>query len=191
MGEEKKGPFQLSSQHSLPGNRVKPQSFRGRGSSGNSLLEFALVLPLLFVLIINAVNFGGMLYAWICVSNAARTGADYMVRGGATVGSPGLPTGAAVSSVVTGDLQALPNKAPGAVVVCVCTDNNGTTSRYPPGCAGVPEADPEPTYFVSGSVDVTYTYVPFIPLWSFPKLGISATLPPTTIHRQASARLLQ
>jgi hypothetical protein len=38
---------------------------------------------------------------------------------------------------------------------------------------------------------VTYTYKPYIPLFSFPKLGISATLPSSTIHRKAVVRMLQ
>ena len=45
--------------------------------------------PLLFLLIVNVVNFGGMMYAWIAVSNAARTGAElHATWGGATIGSP-------------------------------------------------------------------------------------------------------
>ena len=31
--------------------------------SGQSLLEFAILLPLLFLLVVNVVNFGGLLYA--------------------------------------------------------------------------------------------------------------------------------
>ncbi len=40
---------------------------RSRGA-GQSLVEFALVLPLLFLLIVNAINFGGFFYAWITVA---------------------------------------------------------------------------------------------------------------------------
>ena len=50
-----------------------------RSRRGASLVEFALILPLIFVLIVNAVNYGTFLYAWITVANAARTGAQYMV----------------------------------------------------------------------------------------------------------------
>ena len=60
---------------------MKQQGVAKRSAGGQALVESALVLPLLFLLVINVVNFGGMLYAWITVSNAARTGADYMVRG--------------------------------------------------------------------------------------------------------------
>ena len=54
-----------------------------------------------------------------------------------------------------------------------------------------PPADPEPATYILTTVDVTYTFQPPIPLWNFAKLGISATLPPTTIHRRAVMRMLQ
>jgi hypothetical protein len=70
------------------------------------------------------------------------------------------------------------------VIVC---QNDGTT---PTGtCATVP-SDPE-SHYVLTSIDVTYTYVPFIPLFSFPNLHINATLPATTIHRRAVMRVMQ
>src|SRR5258708_28280820 len=40
---------------------------------GHSLVEFALLLPLLFLLIVNAVNFGSFFFAWITVAHAARS----------------------------------------------------------------------------------------------------------------------
>jgi hypothetical protein len=62
-------------------------------------------------------------------------------------------------------------------------------------CAGpgtsVPPADPEPTTYVLATVDVTYTYQPPVPLWSFPNLGIRATLPPATLHRRGVMRMIQ
>jgi hypothetical protein len=46
-----------------------------RSEQGQALIEYALLLPLLFLLIVNTVNFGGFLFAWITVSNAARASA--------------------------------------------------------------------------------------------------------------------
>ena len=43
--------------------------------------------------------------------------------------------------------------------------------------------------FNSTSVDVTYTYQPFISFWNFNALGIHLTIPTTTIHRRADFRL--
>ena len=153
--------------------------------SGQALIEFALVLPLLLLLIINVVNFGGLLYAWVTVANATRTGAQRLMMGGAYAHFPSPPSLSAVATLVTEDLISLPNRA--TALVKVCKNNSGTTT-----CSGsggtAPPADPE-TSFVLGSVDVTYTYQPFISFCSFPKLGIYMTLGTTTVHRQAVMRL--
>lgn len=92
-------------------------------ADGQALVEFALVLPLMFLLLVNAVNFGAFLFAWITVANSARAGAQYRAIGPA---------------------------AAGAIAAVACT------------------------------------YQSLIPLWDFAGLGIHATLPATTIHRQVS-----
>jgi Flp pilus assembly protein TadG len=155
---------------------------------GQALVEFALVLPLLFLLVVNAVNFGAFLFAWITVANSARAGAQYMVMAGATVGAPKPATAAQITTLITSDISSLLNRA--SLAVRVCINNNAILTCSGPGTY-VPPADPEPTKYVLASVNVTYQYQPLIPLWDFNGLGIHATLPPTTIHRQASMRMLQ
>jgi Flp pilus assembly protein TadG len=162
-----------------------------RSQRGQSLIEFALIFPLLFLLVANVLNFGAFCFAWITVTDAARAGAEYLMLGGASVGGPSSPTAAQVTTLVTNDVVALPNKA--SLQVCVSTNNNGTITTSPSGCF-TPPVDPETTAagkYVLGSVRVTYTYQPLVPLWEFPFLGIHATLPPTTIHRDAQVRMLQ
>ena len=149
---------------------------------GQALIEFALVLPVLFLLVINVVNFGGMLSAWVVVANAARAGAQYMIMSDAWLFGPSAPSAAAVTAIVTNDLSSLPNRQSAQVSVCI---NVGGTAS-PAGCAA--PADPEAANFNSASVNVTYTYRPLIPLWSFPRLGIHLTTPPTTIHRRVVMR---
>jgi Flp pilus assembly protein TadG len=146
-------------------------------------VEFSLILPLVFLLAINAINFGGFLFAWITVANAARAGAQYMVMSSDSQGSPTAATPAQVTALITGDVTSLLNRS--SIVVATCT--NATTSAN--GCTTL--TDPEAPSYALATVDVTYTYLPFIPLFSFPKLGISATLPPTSIHRKAVMRMLQ
>ena len=177
------------------GRRGRHAGNISRTSSGQALIEFALVLPLLFLLIVNVVNFGGMLYAWISVSNAARLGVQYYITGSATIGAPTRPTVATIQSLVMNDLSALPNMA--TAQVCVSTSQSGTVScntgtapSSAPPAAETAEGTPAITFAVA-AVDVTYTYTPFIPLWEFPNLRIHATLPPTAIHRQAIMRILQ
>jgi hypothetical protein len=139
-------------------------------------------------LIVNAVNFGAFLFAWITVADSARAGAQYTAMGAASAGTSITPTPAQVTTLVTNSIFSLKNRA--SLTVKVCTNTNGTVACSGTG-TGTPPADPEPTKYVLASVDVAYTYVPPISLWAFPGLGIRATLPPTTIHRQVSMRVLQ
>ena len=150
---------------------------------GQSLIEFSLIFPLLFLLIVNVVNFGTFMYDWITVANAARAGAQYMITGGATVFAPSTPTTPQVSTLVTNDISSLPNKS--SLVVKWCTNNNGTVAGTTT-CS----ADPEAPSYTLGVIDVTYTYQPMIPLWSFPGLKVNATIPNTTIHRKTVMRIL-
>jgi Flp pilus assembly protein TadG len=161
---------------------------KNQARQGQALIEFALVIPLLFLLIINAVNFGSFIFDWITIANAARAGAQYWVLGSAAVATPTPATAIQVTTLVTNDIASLLGRS--SLVVRVCKNNNtvvtctGTGSLAPP-------ADPEPATYILTTVDVTYTFQPPIPLWNFAKLGISATLPPTTIHRRAVMRMLQ
>jgi Flp pilus assembly protein TadG len=181
----------------MPNGKLTSRSRRRRrqSSQGQALIECALILPLLFLLIVNVVNFGGMLYAWISVSNAARAGVQYYITGPATLGAPSRPSESAVQTLVMNDLYALPNAL--TAQVCVSTSvsatvscNTGTAPGSAPPPAETAEGTP-PLTFAVAAVDVTYTYQPFIPLWNFAALNIHATLPPTTIHRQAIIRILQ
>jgi Flp pilus assembly protein TadG len=167
---------------------MKRNLFERNPERGQSLIEFALVLPLIFLMIVNAVNFGGFLYAWITIANAARAGAEYSLMGGAMAQAPATPTAAQITTLVAQDTASLPNQ--GSVQVRVCTNNNGTVACVGPG-SSTPPADPEPTVCVLTTVEVTYTYQPFIPLWDFPGLNIRATLPPTTLQRRAVMRRMQ
>jgi hypothetical protein len=134
---------------------------------------------MVLLLLVNVVNFGGFFYAFITVANAARAGADYAIMGGATVAS--------------GQIASLPNNP--SLSVNVCQNNNGAFKTLSGSCssfvADTNSTDPEPTHFVVTGIDVTYTYQPFIPLFSFPNLHINATLPATTIHRRAVMRVMQ
>jgi len=155
---------------------------------GQTLIEFALILPMVFLLIVNAVNFGAFLFSWITVANSARAGAQYLAQGRATVGTPTPATAAQITALVTSDMSSLLNRA--SLAVRVCKNNNGVVNCSGPG-SYLPPADSEPTKYILVSVDVSYTYRPIVPLWNFAALGIHATLPPTVIHRQASMRMLQ
>jgi Flp pilus assembly protein TadG len=162
---------------------------------GQALVEFTLMVPLLFLLIVNAVNFGGWLYSWVAVGNAARAGADYAAMGAASVDFPIEPTAANVVSMVQTETSSLPNWTTSNPTITACQRYNGattllnSTSACPVGVTTLPD-DPEGLAYTLLAVDVTYTYSPFIPLFQFPSLGIYATIPPTPIHRRAVMRVL-
>lgn len=161
---------------------------RVRTDQGQALVEYILILPLVFLLIVNMVNFGGFFYAWIAVANAARAGADYAVMGGASVGLPAQTTVTQIRTLITNDMAALPNAA--SLVVNICQSTNGTVATLSGSCSAVP-ADPEASSYSLMSIDVTYTYQPFIPVFQFPNLHVYATIPATSIHRRTVMRVIQ
>jgi Flp pilus assembly protein TadG len=169
----------------------------GGRSSGEAVVEFALVVPLLFLLIVNAFNFGGFIYCWLTVSDAVRAAADYACTDTSTAGSPAPPTVSAITSLVQNATARLPDYSSANPVVTACIYNNGTTSNFltSAGCpAGVtsPPADPEPivsgstTTYATVAVDVTYTFTPILAGSTFLRFGLPAL--PTTIHRRTVVR---
>ena len=182
--------------------RLKDESGQASGitarllrNQGQALIEYLLVLPMILLLLVNVVNFGGFFYAFITVANAARAGADFAIMGGATVASGHIaaPSASDITAVITAEIASLPNNP--SLSVNVCQKNNLAFKTLSGSCSSFQSdanaTDPEPTNFVVTGIDVTYTYQPFIPLFSFPNLHINATLPATTIHRRALMRSMQ
>ena len=166
----------------------KHTSHQAAATRGQALVEFVLVIPVLFLLLVNAVNFGGFLFAWITVANAARTGTQYFIGRGATPGAPIAPAAAQVNTLVANDISSLLNRS--SLTVRVCTNKNAVVTCSGPG-SSVPPADPEPASYFSATVDVGYTYQPFIPLFDFTALAVHATLPGATIHSRGVMRVAQ
>jgi hypothetical protein len=184
FGDEKEGRTFKNFLAAIPAQPARSEHPRDISrQEGQALIEFVLLIPLVFLLAVNAVNIGGFLFAWITVANAARDGAQYMTMSAASPGQPTPATLTQVTALVTADVASLMNRA--SIVVAICT--NKTTAAN--GCTTL--VDPEAPNYTLATVDVTYTYIPFIPLFSFPKLGISATLPSSAIHREAVMRMLQ
>jgi Flp pilus assembly protein TadG len=155
---------------------------------GQALIEYLLMVPLMFLLVINCVNFGVFLYEWIEVANAARAGAQYAILSGASAGGMTAATGAQIKSIITTDMSSLP----GTPTVNICKNNNGTLTTLSGTCSTTTTpADPEAPLYVLATVDVNYTYTPMTGALSFPRLGIYLTIPPTSIHRQAVMRMIQ
>jgi Flp pilus assembly protein TadG len=79
-----------------------------RGRKGAELIEFALVLPLLLLIIAGIIDFGFLFQSYEAVTNAAREGA----RVGVLPGYSGADVQARVSSYISA--SGLPNTAPAA-----------------------------------------------------------------------------
>ena len=64
------------------------QALRHRGPVGTAVVEFALILPLLLLLVFGAVNFGALMYDQSVITNAAREWARWAsVHSTASTGS--------------------------------------------------------------------------------------------------------
>src|SRR5829696_7981276 len=51
-----------------------------RRSAGQGVVEFALVAPLLLLVLLITVEFGQAFYGWLAINNASRVGADYAAK---------------------------------------------------------------------------------------------------------------
>lgn len=176
--------------------------FKLRGSSsGQSLIEIALLLPLLMMCAAYGVDFGYFFIASANLTSATRNAAEYSIQGYQSSGQITLPAAGpssaitSVSSLVLADLAGLANSASQASVQ-VCSKSIGISgnatkcSSYGPTVQGssstAPQIDPEAPLFLLNRVDVTYTVSPPIPLTFF---NVSL-LPNLSFHRFVSMRVM-
>src|SRR5437667_578620 len=68
------------------------RSRNSRTSRGQSLVETAIMLPLLVMLVLNVVNFGYFFLVIINLTGAARTATLYAIEGGSTPAASELPS---------------------------------------------------------------------------------------------------
>jgi hypothetical protein len=161
----------------------KRQRFRNR-SSGQALIESALLIPVLLAIIFNGVNFGYFYYVALNMSSAARSGALYSILGSATpLGTPAPEDGRTGSASIWNPsdlvyqdiIGALPSASTKAEVR-VCTAAKGTIGSgantvadcYPPVGPSLvefpgPDPDPEAPNFILNRVDIAYQFKPLIP----------------------------
>jgi len=69
--------FRTSSVRTGPVRGVAPATRRRRRSRGQSVVEFALILPVFMLLLLVTVDFGRLFFTTIQLTNAAREGANY------------------------------------------------------------------------------------------------------------------
>ena len=189
-------------------------------ASGQSLVETALMLPLLLLVLLNAVNFGYFYLVALNLTSASRTASLYAMIGSQTPAGTALPPAAGTSPLTASYLsyQDLTGALvqPGNAKVQVCSAGlgvNGTGSGQKANCetctnstcpgltpgtgAPAPDSDPEAPDFVLNRVDVTYSFTPIIPGTPFglALLPLSACTSSggsvtCTFHRQLSMRAM-
>ena len=71
-----KGVLVQSSKLPRPRNDLRKRT-RGRRERGQSLVELALITPVFLILALGVIDYGRVYFAYVSVTNGARTGADY------------------------------------------------------------------------------------------------------------------
>jgi Flp pilus assembly protein TadG len=175
--------------------------------SGQSLIETALLLPLVLLAVLNAINFGYYFVVALHLASAPREGVQYAVQGFVTPGSATLPNPGPVSDLAYHDMINLSGSASATVQVCSEVNglNNPGTVNQTAKCvaytsdggassagSATPAHDPESPLFVLQRVDVTYTVTPLIGAMSLKVGGIDFGMltPGLTFHRQVSMRAI-
>src|SRR5882672_4239326 len=102
-----------------------------RGQTGQSLVEIVLMLPLLLLVLLNAVNFGYFYLVALNLTSATRTGGLYAMMGSSTPAGTALPPATGASPLtasyltyqdMTGSLS-----APANARIQVCSASLGVT----------------------------------------------------------------
>lgn len=183
---------------------------RTKGTSGQSLVETALMIPLLLLLILNAVNVGYFFLVTLNLTSATRTGIEYAIAGSSTPSNGPLPTAGGstattVSSLISAELGSLNS---GTLQVQICSLNLGSSTTSPPtsSCQSsggtFPSPDPDPEWstspgFALNRVDVSYRFNTLIPatpfnliVASFPSCTSSSGSVSCTFSRHAEMRAM-
>jgi hypothetical protein len=165
----------------------------GCDDSGQSLVETVLTLPLLLLVLLNALNFGYFFLLALNLAAAPRSGVEYSIMGSASTTGTSLPktgpssgsgSSLSVSFLTYEDMRGAVSDPTtnGALQVCSASKglaNVGTTTQksqcdtfgtLPTGYTfPTPDADPElnkastTPAFVLNRVDVVYQFTPLIP----------------------------
>jgi Flp pilus assembly protein TadG len=156
----------------------KLQGFRGE--EGTSVVEFALVAPVLFLVLVGILDLGRAVNAYVTVSNAAREGSHYAI----------LHPTAAPSAIASAVRTRVSPLDPCLVSVSSSYYNGATFTAWPLG--GVPASSPSPSA-VPVRVAVAYpwsaaTFIgQFFPASSPPPSSAQCAWPAATSYFQATS----
>lgn len=96
-------------------SRHKVKAARPGGDHGQSLVELALVLPVLMIVMLLAIDFGHIFLGWVNLQNTARIGADYAATHADTVGIAGSPEAIRYEALVRRDATTINCTLPGQI----------------------------------------------------------------------------
>ena len=180
--------------------------------SGQAIIETVLAIPLLLLVVLNAVNMGYVYLMAINLAAAPRVAAEYSIMGFQTPAASALAnagpitTNTTVSYLARRDMTGAIH-SPTTASVQVCSQTVSINTSGVAGCTSfgsatftgsAAAADPEAPSFVLNRVDVKYTFNPIIPgrIWSLglmPSGLCSASAgggTTCTFHRQVSIRAM-
>ena len=162
-----------------------------RESSGQAMVETVLLMPLLLLIILNAVNFGFFFLMALDITASARSSGLYSIMGSATPPAMALPlagpntTSTSVSYLAYQDLTGAVYSPSTNAGVQVCSPavgvlNAGTVNQHSQcstfgsiGSFSAADVDPElnsgstAPAFLLNRVDVAYQFTPPIPFLPF------------------------
>ncbi len=168
----------------------KPSRFRS--TRGQSLVETALMLPIMLSLVLNALNLGYFFFVTVNLTGSTRTAVEYAIVGPGSTGTTNYPPANAgprnVAELIYEDMTgSVWNGTSATVQVCspsvlvgvngpsgspvksncvLCTSAASCSSASSTTGAlatFVPDSDPEQPTFVTSRVDVQYSFPPLIP----------------------------
>jgi Flp pilus assembly protein TadG len=157
-------PEHKQAQQAMPKSSLNMFLGRLRGERGTSVLELALVTPLLLLILLGIIDVGRYAQLSIVMAGAAREGVQY--------GAQSLVTAAdttGIQNAAVGDASSILTTS--SVCVATWTCAQGTATAQPPtSCPTVP---PPPSCPTSVSQDVyvqVTTQAAFAPLFRYPGL---------------------
>ena len=131
----------------------------GSGEDGSSVVELALLMPVLVLVLVGAVDYGQAYYVGIEVASAAEAGTTYGVA------NPSDTAG--MQSAALLDANDVPTMTATATSGCECSDGTSVVA----GCSPVPSC----VYNRLNYVDVSTT-VSYRPMLVYPLLPATLTL---------------
>ncbi len=156
-----------------------------KSARGSSVIEFALIAPVLLLMVVGAIDFGTFIYQKMQMQSAARAGAQYAIQSDATVSDTAGITFAAqfASELDFTGVTVTPTQ------FCACSDGTESAVDAATGsCNGTCFGGEFPGLYVK--VSLTGDFTPLFPIAGISNLAGSGGLPDVmTLNAEVSMRV--